>query len=357
MKTKIIALSTLAILISGLSLFNNDFMHRAATTDSILKKERINEKQTLKIWRERINSIQQNRVLPIIDTEATYETNIDVDFMMQSMDKLGVALIAFAPKFLNPKEGSIESLKLHMLYPQYFIPTIADGTTKYWVEQEGEFIETIAKEAQSGNYYFMGEFEIRHYMSVQDYFLNNISRDISIHPESPWVQRVFDISSKEQLTFQIHNDLEDDLSKPLAQMFSQYPNARVLWAHLGQIRYPDRQTIYSPKYVDALLQKYNNLYFDLAVSLPERVYPGTGFTQNTLQELSGKLVFEWRELIEKYPDRFTIGSDIAGNRYESFPQKIENARVILTQLSESTAEKVAYQNAWYLITRTKWNEN
>jgi len=355
MKTKIIIISILAIL--GVGLFNNIYFSNINKTNFISREELANEKSLLKMWRDRINTIKKNGILPIIDTEATYETSIDIDFMVKSMDGQGVALIAFAPKFLDPEKGSIESIKLHILYPQYFVPTIVDATTEYWVKQEGEFIEKIEKEAKSGNYYFMGEFELRHYMSTQDFFLNNTSRDISIHPESAWVQRVFSISSEEQLTFQIHNDLEDDLAQPLERMFSLYPNAQVIWTHLGQIRYPDRQTIYSPEYVDTLLGKYSNLHFDLGVSLPERVYPETGFTQNTLQKLSGELTYKWKKLIEKYPDRFTIGSDIAGNRYKSFPQKIENARVILSQLSRSTAEKVAYKNAWRLITRTEWDEN
>ena len=350
MKTKIIIATILIIL--GFSFFGN-----INTTNFIPRKELLNERSLLEMWRKRINNIKENGVLPIIDTEATYETNINIDFMVKSMDSLGVALVAFAPKFLDPEKGSIESLRLHTLHPQYFIPTIADATTEYWAKQEGEFMQKIEEEAKSGNYYFMGEFELRHYMSTQDFFLNNTQRDISISPASPWVQRVFNISSNEQLTFQIHNDPEDDLLASLERMFAQYPNAQIIWTHLGQIRYPNRQTIYSPKYVDALLKKYNNLHFDLGVSLPERVYPGTGFTQNTLQEFSGELVPKWKKLIEKYPDRFTIGSDIAGNRYEYFPQKIENARVILSQLSKSTAEKIAYKNAWRLITRTEWNEN
>ena len=355
MKTRIIAIIVLTIL--GLSLFSATYFLKLDKTNFIPRKERVNEKQTLNTWRERINSIKENGMLPIIDTEATYETDIDIDFMIKSMDDLGVALIAFAPKFLDPEKGSIESMRLSTLYPQYFIPTITDATTEYWTKQEGKFMEKIEKEAKSGNYYFIGEFELRHYMSVQDFFLNNTSRDISIHPESIWVQKIFNISSEEQLTFQIHNDLEDDLAQPLENMFSRYPNAQVIWTHLGQVRYPDKQTTYSPSYIDTLLKKYNNLYFDLGVSLPERVYPGTGFTQNTLQNLSGKISIEWKKIIEKYPNRFTIGSDIAGNRYESFPQKIKNARIMLAQLSKSTAEKIAYKNAWRLITRTEWDEN
>ena len=214
----------------------------------------------------------------------------------------------------------------------------------------------IEEEALSGNYYFMGEFELRHYMSTREFKEGQKHRDVSISPDSAWVHKIFNLASELQITFQIHNDLEDEMVKRWEKILAQYPGALVIWTHLGLIRYPDRQTVYSPVYIDELLTRFPNLYFDLAVSIPGRIYPGSGFIQNTLQNSSGDLLPEWKSLIEKHPDRFTIGSDIAPVRFGSFIPKIQNARSILAQLSDSTAEKVAYKNAWYLITRSEWDE-
>ena len=355
MKTKIIILTILFLL--GLGFLNNTYLNNTGTTNSILSKKLTEKKNLLETWKKRIHNIKENGVLPIIDTQATYESEVDINFMIKSMDKLGVSLIAFAPKFLDPEKGSEESIRIHTLYPQYFVPTIADGTTEYWSRQKGKFIEKIENEARSGDYSFMGEFELRHYMSSRNFLANYTSRNISIFPESLWVHRIFKISSEEQLTFQIHNDPENDLLGSLEKMLAQYPNAQVIWTHLGQIRYPEKQTMYTPEYVDTLLKEYSNLHFDLAVSAPGKAYPENGFIQNTLQKISGELVFEWKELLEKHPDRFTIGTDIAGNRYTNYPEKIGNARTILLQLSQSTGEKIAYKNAWRLITGLEWDKN
>jgi predicted TIM-barrel fold metal-dependent hydrolase len=319
------------------------------------KRMRVSDKAVTTGWEKRIQGIIKKGKLPIIDTEATYGKKINIREFIEMMDEHDVALVAFAPKFTNPEKGSSDSLRLFEEYPEYFVPTTTDGTTKYWFDQSGPYIEKIEREVKSGKYYFMGEHELRHYMSPRQYKQGKTWRDISIPPDSPWVHEIFRISAESGLTFQIHHDPEDGLLKPLEKMLEKYPGAKVIWCHLGQIRYPARQTIYSPDYVDRLLTKYQNLYFDIAVALPGKEYPGSGFQHNTLQNADGTLVNQWKAVLEKHSSRFTVGSDIAPDRWDThFPAKIEQAREILSQLSSRTAERIAYQNAWYLITGTPW---
>src|SRR3972149_10201773 len=44
--------------------------------------------QSLTVWRERIRSILEKGVVPIIDTEATYNRAIDLGYIMDQMDRL-----------------------------------------------------------------------------------------------------------------------------------------------------------------------------------------------------------------------------------------------------------------------------
>jgi hypothetical protein len=66
------------------------------------------------------------------------------------------------------------------------------------------------------------------------------------------------------------------------------------------------------------------------------------------------LLPEWQKLIESHPDRFTIGSDIDPDHYDDFPKKVAQARKLLASLTQETAVKVAFQNAWRLLTRQAW---
>ena len=341
-KFKILAILFLAVLVVGGALLSGGKLE--------------NNPETITIWRDRINNIQKKGVLPIIDTHAHMGdgNSVDISYIMESMDELNVALVAFIPDE-DLEQGSTVSLKLHQDYPEYFIPTTAGGRTENWNSQGGAFIEKIIdkieEESRSGKYSFMGEFEIRRSVreSQENHPLRVYRGDVSIPVDSPWVHKIFSIASQTQIPFQMHLDPDDNLLVSLEKMLVQYPDARVIWSHLGIIRDPDRQTMYSPEYIGELLVKFPNLYFHISSTLPGKAY-------HRLQDSSGSISPKWKSLIEKHSSRFTVGSDIAPEKFEMFPTKIWNYRIILQQLSDSTAENVAYKNAWYLITGIRWGD-
>jgi hypothetical protein len=340
---------SIAVLIFGIFLPQHNIF-----SQEIKKRTLASDHTVIERWERRIRSIIKAGKLPIIDTQATYGKKINTREFIEYMDELGVALVAFAPKFKDPARGSSESLELFEKYPDYFVPTTTDGTTKYWFKQSGPYIDKIEEEVRSGSYYFIGEHELRHYMSPRQYKADKFWRDINISPDTPWMHKLFKLSSESRITFQIHHEPEDNLLEPLERMLAQYPDARIIWCHMGQIRYPEKESVYSPAYVDKLLSKYQNLYFDLAVGRPGSEYPGSGFEHNTLQKSDGTLEEKWKAVIEKHPARFTAATDIAPGRWLNFPDKIEQARDILSDLSPPTAGRVAYKNAWFLITGTRW---
>lgn len=305
-------------------------------------------------WRERIQAIRRQGILPIIDTEATYGRDIPTDYMLDQMDKHGVALVCFAPNFNDPKRGSRFSLDLANEHPDRFVPTTCDGTTDYWFRQEGPFLDVMQHEARSGDYFLLGELEFRHYPSPAQYKARKFWRDITIPIDSPWGQAVFQLSSETGLAFQIHYEPEDALLAPLETMLKACPGAKVIWCHAGQVRYPTKQLMYGPEYLDRTLSQHPNLFCDLALATPATPYPGSGFHHNTVQRGDGTLLPEWQKLLESHPDRFTIGSDIAPDRYDDFPKKIAQSRKLLASLSQETAVRIAFQNAWRLLTRQAW---
>ena len=66
---------------------------------------------------------------------------------------------------------------------------------------------------------------------------------------------------------------------------------------------------------------------------------------------------EWRRLFEEFPDRFVIGSDVNTGRWEGYDSVFDTFRtVVLGSLRQDVAEKVAYKNAWKLMTGEDWRE-
>ena len=82
-----------------------------------------------------------------------------------------------------------------------------------------------------------------------------------------------------------------------------------------------------------LLADYANLYVDLSWSVLEPY----------LLDEQGVPRQEWLALVERYPDRFMLGSDVVG-RFGSLGEQMHGFRPFLDALSEEVANKVARDN-------------
>jgi hypothetical protein len=66
----------------------------------------------------------------------------------------------------------------------------------------------------------------------------------------------------------------------------------------------------------------------------------------------GKLAPEWRELFERYPDRFMLGSGTYNNDFWfRYGLILAQAREWLRQLRPALAERIAHENARDLFAR------
>jgi hypothetical protein len=320
----------------------------------------LTREESIAAWRDRIHALLARRVLPIIDTEATYSRFYDLQFILREMEANGVAQIAFAPIY-QKAGGSTDSLSLHERYPAFFIPTTSDGVTPDWWNHPEAFVEEIIAEVRSGKYFFMGEFEFRHYPSPMQYWSGRMDRDITVSLDRPAARKLFSFSQDSGTAFMIHYEIEDGLLPPLEAMLARYPGARVIWCHLGQVRYPRRTRHYGPSYVRSLIAKFPNLYFDLGLGGPGNMYPGSYERDQTIYEFTGippyrgRLKPEWRAILEDFPERFLAATDIGPDRFRWFPDWIRRLRVLLLdELSERAKHLIAYQNAWRLITKGAW---
>jgi hypothetical protein len=308
----------------------------------------------------RIRSILARGVVPIIDTELTYNRAYDLDFLVQSMNALGVAQVCPAP-FAGL--GSAASLELHARYPDHFVPTTADASSPHWYRDTAGFSAAARRDLATGRYFLMGEFELRHYPSPLQYRAGRLDRDVTVALDDPGVRAVFRLAEETGTALQVHYEIEDALLEPLERLLAQYPAARVIWCHLGQVRYPDRNSRYGPQYVSSLIERFANLHFDLGLPGPPHVHPASGERDQLLYEFTGRRPWggflrpAWRELLEAFPERFLAASDVGGDRFREFPNQIARLRaLVLNELAERARHLIAYRNAWRLIARESWAE-
>ena len=138
--------------------------------------------------------------------------------------------------------------------------------------------------------------------------------DNSLPIDSDAGHKLFEFSELSGISFQIHYEIEDKLlpPPPLEKMLAKYPNARVIWCHLGQIRYSDRTNTYGPEYIRSLIENHPHIYFDLAFGNANSVYPGSNEHQATVWRSGNDVAPAWIKLITDHPYRFLAALDIGG---------------------------------------------
>lgn len=319
--------------------------------------------EQINIFQERIRGMIKRGTLPLIDTEFHHGGAVEIDSLIKQMDENGVALIWLAPTL---KLGSEESLRLNAAYPDKFVPTTVNGDSKKWHGGDKSFLNKLAKDVKSGKYFAMGEFEARHYPSSTN------SRNVHTPVDSEGMEVVFQLSSETGIPFSLHHEAEDALLPELERMLAKYPKAKVIWDHVGRNRnYETWKKFRTADAVREFLSKYPNLYFDFLPSQPgsKYRYDGSGYGKEGYVEgvmydySSGDVALdaEWKKVIEEFPDRFVLGSDANTGgglaKFEKYDRMTYIYRdIILKGVRKDVAEKIAFKNAWKLMTGKDWED-
>ena len=134
------------------------------------------------------------------------------------------------------------------------------------------------------------------------------------------IKRITELAVEQNIYLHAHSD-----ELAIIELFTIEPRLRVIWAHAGMSS--------GPQAVGALLDRYPNLWVDLAIRNAD-VAPG------------GTLDPGWRAVFLRHPDRFLAGTDTwVTSRWEALPGSVTEVRGYLGQLPRDVAEKIAFRNA------------
>jgi hypothetical protein len=306
-------------------------------------------------YAKRLKKILAAGDLPYIDIESSCNSRkLDIDSFAKSMDRLDIGLMALSAdigKGQFKKGVRFDNLSERLLasYPDRFIPVGDGGHSPVLTEATDEFLDAQEAAARAKQIMLLGEYEFRHYPSPREVKRGEMDRDANVPIDGPIGQRVFSISEKTGVAFQLHYEIEDVLLAPLEKMLEQYPKAKVIWCHLAQIRYIERASRYTPAYVDGLIKRFPNLYFDTAFGDARSIYPLSNQRHARVWANDGSLKPEWRDLIVAHPKRFLSALDLGGDRIERIAEYDLNHRNFLKRLPDETRHQVAYRSAWSLL--------
>ena len=306
-------------------------------------------------YTQRLKKILAAGELPYVDIESSCNsTKLDIDSVAKSMDYLNIGLMALSAdigKGQFKKGVRFDNLSERLLasYPDRFIPVGNGGQPPALTEASDKFIEAQEAAARTKQVMLLGEYEFRHYPSPRQVKRGEMERDVHVPIDGPIGHRVFSVSEKTGVPFQIHYETEDELLTPLENMLEQYPKAKVIWCHLAQIRYIERASRYTPAYVQTLIKRFPNLYFDTAFGDSNSIYPLNNQRHARVWTFSGSLKSEWRDLIVAYPKRFLSALDLGGDRFDRIAEYDQKHRNFLKRLPTETQHQVAYRSAWSLL--------
>jgi len=167
-------------------------------------------------------------------------------------------------------------------------------------------------------------------------------------PDSPAYDMLYKFAAKYDMPVVIHTNITSGGNPKPILMYEfinavkNNPKTKFVWAHVGI-----SNDMYVPNLTEIIseqMEKYPNLNADLSwVVWDYQVDRG------------GKLDKAWIPVIEKYSDRFLIGTDIVGHfmpldKYRSIIRKYD---VLLNALTPETAKKVAHDNFFKLLPKQK----
>ncbi len=310
-----------------------------------------------------------------IDTQAQFDSQADSNFkgtleiMLKEMDRVGISkTIIVPPPFPFKSKNTYDAEEIVSVIGDKkdrfaflagggslnltILETPADKVTP---EVKAKFRARCEKILALGALGF-GEVTAEHLSApvMKEGGLSHFNN--SVEADHPLLLLLADIAAEKDVPIDIHFDIfpvtmptperlasgnppilkENQLA--FERLLSHNPKARFNWAHVGS----DPALQRTPDLMRALLTRHPNLYSAFRVSLngPMPVVP---------LNMQGLLKPGWRKLIEDFPDRFTMHSDIF--YVSTWPpkrgpkQSHEFAKRLLEQLPPDIARKLAYENA------------
>lgn len=154
--------------------------------------------------------------------------------------------------------------------------------------------------------------------------------------------RIYHLAAEYDLPVMVHSNVTSKRERnplflgELEEPLRNHPHVRFIWAHAGtsmEIHRHQEKLDFLLNTVERLLNDYPNLYIDLSWTM---LHP-------YLLDAKRRPDPKWVRLVEQYPTRFMLGSDVVG-RFGSMGKAMEAFVPFLDALTPGTARRVARDN-------------
>ena len=163
------------------------------------------------------------------------------------------------------------------------------------------------------------------------------------------MSRIYHLAAEYDLPVLLHSNITSKRERnPLylqevEEPLRNHPHVRFIWAHAGsslEIHRHQTKMDFLLSTLERLLGAYPNLYVDLSWSV----------LKPYLLDAGGKPDRRWLALVERYPDRFMLGSDVVGH-FDGLGDYLTAYNAFLDALPEAVARMVARDNFLAVLPR------
>ena len=251
--------------------------------------------------------------LPLFDAHVHYKEPAWGPYppatVLELMDKSGVAMALVSS---TPDQGTI---KLWEYAPARVVPELrpyhGQWGSSNWTGMPGMFD------------YLMQRLDAYPHRGIGEFHLHRVDPD-----DEPLLRSIAQAAKARDLYVHVHSG-----KAPVDMLYGFEPELKVIWAHAGMTE--------PAATVEAMLAAYPTLTAD------------TSYRENDILRPDGTLDPDWRRVLERFPDRFMVGSDTWVNaQWDRYAEIMALNRRWLSQLSRPIAEQIAYKNAERLFGRT-----
>jgi hypothetical protein len=305
------------------------------------------------------------------DTQGGY--NKAVDNLISFLDRMNIkhAIVMSPPKIRKNQSSQSdydEFLTAIRRYPDRLFfgagggnelnPLIHETDANNVADQVYREFDTLADKIVNDGAKCFGEMAVLH-LSYSD--KTHVFEECDA--DHPLFKHLLDLSAKYGLPIDLHMDcVPSDMSTPRLwkKMSSRNPDTlqanipgferllahnrrgKVVWQHVGR----DTLNTLTPQLVNRLLSQHSNLYCAIWVRSKEMNASSGPAGKNQIVDENYKIKDEWMRLLEKYPDRFVIGTDgFFASSTDTVGPGVEATWRFLDMLPKDLAQKIGGENA------------
>lgn len=281
---------------------------------------------------------------PMIDAMAQIEAGMS-GTVLAALDGSGITRMALFARLHRKRSGERDVLSLKQRFPQRFLM----GTPKPFDPRDDltdRFVEQTLSYLHDERYQFIGEIMFAH--ADKSHGEQTATGERYVAPDGKNVLRLLSALESRRIPVMTHWEVYDwNRDWPaLHALYSRFSGVTFIWPHAG---------FASPEQVLTVLSSHANVMVTLskkekdqgALSSEEKGKMLGGAIVDTC----GKLLPEWRDLFDKYPDCFMFATDAHKDfRWARYAQVVKQWRLILGQLPDPIAQALAWRNAERIYT-------